>query len=107
MTATRKRAAPEKRVQSAVVKNLRAMGWFVTSFSQPQRAMMTAGVPDLCAMHWKYGTIWIEVKAPGGKCRTAQLAWHGHARKSGARVIVVDSIDSLVGGLKELGVQIQ
>lgn len=84
----------EKAIQADIVKNMRAIGWFVSTFSQAQRAQMTAGVPDVIAMHERFGTFWIEVKRPqrrnekGGGCSTEQLQWHAHARRCGTTVIV-------------------
>lgn len=115
-----KRTDPlEKRIQWSLIKALRTMGFFVTSFSQPHRASMTPGVPDLVAMHrgWPVSSgapfrvkdgllVWIECKRPGGKCSTAQLAWHSNARACGANVIVASSLDELLSGLRELGAPI-
>lgn len=97
----------EKRAQTAVVRNLRLLGMFVTTFSQPRRTMQTPGVPDLFACHGRWGiSLWIEMKAPGGRLSTAQAVWHREARAAGQNVITATSTADVVAELKRLGAPI-
>lgn len=41
------------------------------------------------------GTVWVELKAPGEKCRPHQLREHERMRRMGQRVEVVDSLDGV------------
>lgn len=102
----------EKRVQGHVVKNLRKLGWFVSSFSQAQKAQMTPGVPDLFAAHAKWGHVWIEVKVPerrrhkNGGLSDSQLIWHMLARQSGMDVITAYGWIDVERELRKRGVPI-
>lgn len=103
----------EKRAQQQVVKNLRALGFFVTSFSQAQKAQMTAGVPDLFAAHRRWSIqLWIEMKAPhrrrhmNGGLSEAQMIWHVMARQSGVDVITAYGWADVSKALCERGVPI-
>jgi hypothetical protein len=98
-----KRRAPEKRVQAAVKRNLKTLGFHVSDLSQPRASMQTPGLPDLFAMHARYGAVWIEVKAPGGKLSANQRAWHELAAQAGVRAAVVDGVHSLVRVLRDMG----
>ncbi len=49
------------------------------------------GCPDRVIFH-KGRTIWVELKAPGGKPREMQMLEHQRMREGGADVRVIDSI---------------
>lgn len=102
----------EKQIQAEIVKNLRSLGWFVTTFSQAQKAQMTAGVPDVFAAHRKHGQIWIEVKKPErrnekrGGLSLAQVLWHAEAKDSGLSLLVAYGWAEVQAELQRLGVPI-
>jgi len=103
-----RRGAPEKRLQWEIRRALETLGFDVTSTSQPQRAMMTAGIPDLYARHprWKL-RLWIEVKTPRGRVRPAQAAWIEAERAAGGHAIVARSLGDVLDALRELGAPIE
>jgi hypothetical protein len=103
----------EKRVQGHIVKNLRRLGFFVSTFSQAQRAQMTAGIPDIHAAHARFGVnLWVEVKRPerrrelNGGMSEAQLIWHMLAREAGMDVIVAYGWVDVERELRKRGVPI-
>lgn len=49
------------------------------------------GAPDRVVMMQGKGTIWVEVKAPGGKPKPHQSREHARMRNKGQQVEVVDS----------------
>lgn len=102
------RAAPEKRLQHQIRRALETLGFDVTSTSQPQRAMMTAGIPDLYARHprWKL-RLWIEVKTPRGRVRPAQAAWIEAERAAGGHAIVARSLGDVLDALRAAGAPIE
>jgi hypothetical protein len=61
------------------------------------------GAPDRIVMLPEYRTafaqdsetIWIELKAPGEKCKPHQTREHDRMRKMGQRVEVIDSIEGV------------
>jgi hypothetical protein len=104
----------EKYVQNDVVRNLRALGFFVSTFSQAQRAQMTAGIPDMFCAHGKYGiALWVEMKAPhrrsvrNGGLSEAQLLWQLLAREAGLAVITAYGWLDVANELRKRGVPIQ
>lgn len=107
----KKRSSAEKRIQWDIVKNLRSLGFFVTTFSQPFRAAQTAGIPDLLTAHsrWLRGGMWIEVKDPKrrtelrGGCSLEQVQWHNASRDCGMRVVVAYSWSDVAAELRQLG----
>ena len=62
------KAGPEAKIQDAIVKYLRNLGWYVKN---THGNMFQSGLPDLYCAHKKYGTRWIEVKNPGKYAFTA------------------------------------
>jgi hypothetical protein len=104
----------EKRVQGDVVRNLRSLGFFVSTFSQAQRAQMTAGIPDLFAAHGRFGVqLWIEMKAPNrrghenGGLSFDQIQWHARARECGMRVMTAYGWPDVQSELIAMGVPIK
>lgn len=109
----RKRDTPEKRVESAIIRNLKKLGFRVTKTSQPRPSMITLGVPDLYVSHWRWKVrLWIEVKAPSrrteknGGLTTDQVQWARDERAAGGDVMVAYSMDDVVEALKLRGVPI-
>ena len=97
------RTAPEKAVQRACTNLLHALGFTVSDFSQPRASMQTPGVPDIHAMHPKYGALWIECKSATGRTSPAQGAWHAAARAAGQTVVIARSAADLIPLLRSLG----
>lgn len=107
-TSKRKKAAPEKAVQQAVVRVLEAAAFKVSDLSQPRATMQTPGLPDLYATSRRWGiALWVEVKAPDGKLSAAQEKWHEETRGAGETVVTVWGVDDMVRELQGLGVPIQ
>jgi streptogramin lyase len=52
------------------------------------------GAPDRIAM-LPGRTLWVELKAPGEKCRPHQIREHERMRRMGQRVEVVDSFEGV------------
>ena len=90
----------EKQIEAGIALDLRRLGWHVTKTSQHARPQgMTAGIPDLYAMHPRHGGIWIEVKTPKGRLRDSQKAWHADAERCGVPVVVARSTADVLGAL--------
>jgi hypothetical protein len=63
------------------------------------------GTPDIICILPPFGRlVGIEVKAQGGKLRPAQEAWAANARRAGALVLCVRSIEDLVEAMRKEGV---
>lgn len=83
----------ETDVQRAITQTLRTMGvWVIrtqASGRRGKRSIATGepGMPDL----YLPGLGHIEVKRPGEKRSTEQVAWHERAEKAGVRVATVTS----------------
>jgi hypothetical protein len=95
------RRPSEKQVQAAVKEMLGKIGCRVYDTSQPMRALITPGVPDLIAFHPRRGLLFIECKAPGGKLSEAQEDFQRLCRQAGIHHIVggvEDVLAFLVGG---------
>lgn len=71
----------EAALQAHIVKLLEHLGFKVWRTSQYRRANVTAGLPDLYALHPQTGGVWIEVKAPDGVLSPAQLDFQAACRK--------------------------
>lgn len=105
------RRAPEKRLESSIIKALWKLGFRVTKTSQPRPSMITIGVPDLYASHGRYGVrLWIEVKAAHRKREAReglsieQLQWIRDERAAGGNAMVAYSVEDVLQELKRLGV---
>jgi Holliday junction resolvase len=95
----------ESKVQRQIIRYLEDAGWYVVKILQTTKN----GWPDLQALrlgpHEAYGDIdigrqpiiiFIEVKRPGTKPTPLQLIRHEELRSRGFRVIVADSLESLI-----------
>ena len=100
----RTRQAPEKALDARIMDALERLGFFVTRLQQPRRSGVTAGVPDLFAVHvgWRLA-VWIELKAKGRKRNMAQDHWHATVQAAGQHVLTVYSVADLVEGLRACG----
>ncbi len=76
----------ERDIQKQIVAYLKAAGWSVWQTSQGHKhpsgakgLRITPGIPDLYAVHPKYGALWVEVKRPGNFPTVEQngfMGWH-------------------------------
>lgn len=83
---------PEGRVVAAIKKAVKALGGETRKVEWSSRR----GAPDLLILlpgrHF-----FIEAKAPGEEPRPEQLREHERLRKAGLDVIVLDSVDGVLG----------
>ena len=105
------RMAPEAREQARLVAGLRRAGYMVAAIpnggSRDAREGanlkvqgVLAGMPDLVVMLPGGQTVWIEMKAPGGRVSPAQKDVHSRLLELGHRVIVAYSAEEAVSGLE-------
>ena len=93
----------EKQIERDIINALTIVGFDVVKLSQPQRAMMTPGVPDLYIRHMAWQLkIWIEVKTKTGKLSLHQKVWHEVERAAGGIVLVARSAKDAVDQIAEL-----
>lgn len=68
------------------------------------------GIPDLFfwwpvgSPHYRYGTVYMEVKRPGGKPNPSQIKWLGQALEDGRVAFWADSVDKMVQTLDMYGI---
>ncbi|HHW4669105.1 MAG TPA: VRR-NUC domain-containing protein [Xylella fastidiosa subsp. multiplex] len=53
------------------------------------------GMPDRLVLLPNSVTLWVELKAPGKRCKPHQLREHTRLRALGQRVVVIDSLDAV------------
>lgn len=80
----------ERDVEQYLVEQVKAKGGEVRKVKWIGRN----GAPDRIAM-LPYRTVWVELKAPGEKCRPHQIREHERMRRMGQRVEVVDSFEGV------------
>ena len=84
---------PEAKIQTAIIRRLENLGWFV------QRMIGNTfqfGVPDLYASHARYGPRWIEVKLPcmkGSKWTPAQIETFPKFQRNGSPIWIITGAD--------------
>ena len=83
----------EKSIEEKLVEAVKAAGGVCWKFTSPG----TAGVPDRIVLMPSGRIAFVEVKAPGEKPRSLQLARHRLLRKLGFRVYVLDHPDQIGG----------
>lgn len=90
----------ESTIEQYLVEQVKALGGEVRKVKWIGRN----GAPDrlvmlpLCGRYGPKGTIctfWVELKAPGEKCRPHQIREHERMRRMGQHVVVVDSIEGV------------
>lgn len=91
----------EKTVQEHVKEALAVFGWQVWDTSQPFRAAITPGLPDLICLHPRRGVLFVEVKAPRGTLSAAQRAFQAACQSAGVCYLVARSAADLVAQLEE------
>ena len=72
----------EKQTQAGITKALRMLGAAVWDTSQPHRAKITPGLPDLLVFHRGRFTF-AEVKRPGGKLTKPQKVFRDECEAAG------------------------
>lgn len=101
--ADRGGAPLEKAIAGQIVRELRGLGFHVSSTQQTGPSRQTIGMPDLFVAHpVRKVFAWIEVKRPGKKPTPLQQAWHDGVREAGCPVIVATSVLEAFEGLEEL-----
>lgn len=66
---------------------MEARGWFIIKI---HGGKYQSGLPDLYAMHLKYGTRWIETKVPSGKLSASQVKKFYLMSKAGVKIFVLE-----------------
>ena len=100
--------APEKRiservVQASVVKLYKSLRCIVFDTSQPHRALITPGVPDLLIFAPRVGRFWFhEVKAADGKPTVEQAAFEELCGSCGVGH-VIGGVDAAKNHLRAIG----
>ncbi|MDO4254353.1 MAG: hypothetical protein Q4C81_04285 [Kocuria sp.] len=90
----RKRDQRERAVERYLLTECRRHGFFCLKFVSPARG----GVPDRIVIA-PTGTVFVEVKRPGGDLEKRQRVMHAKMRRFGAEIHVVDdepSIDAFI-----------
>lgn len=88
---TRKRKLPaqtEKQVQAEVKELLSICNVVAYDTSQPFRAAITPGVPDLLCFGPRHGFFVVEVKRPGGAQSAAQKQFQHHCERAGVPYVL-------------------
>jgi len=80
----------ESTIEQYLVEQVKAKGGEVRKVKWIGRN----GAPDRIAM-LPDRTVWVELKAPGEKCRPHQIREHERMRRMGQRVEVVDSFEGV------------
>lgn len=95
MTDENRREAP---VERYLLAQCRRHGFLCMKFVSPSRG----GVPDRIVVTPSAGTVFVEVKRPGGRPEPRQRKVHAKMRRFGAEIFVVDddaSVDALIAYL--------
>lgn len=81
------------------------------------RRTSTPGIPDLMCwwpdqslkpiVHKGPLHFFIEVKRPGGKLRPSQVTWITQAKADGVICFMADSVEAMVTGFREYGIEIR
>lgn len=88
-------------------RSLEQLGFHVTLFSQPFRAMQTRGIPDMYIRHERWGLrLWVEAKAGRNKATADQQEWGRIERESGGAWIVAYTLDEIIDELRRMGAPI-
>lgn len=87
----------EHHVQTAVVQYLAAAGWATWRIGQRNaKGTQDAGVPDIHAMHERWGAMWVECKRPvGGRQSAAQKQFEQWCMRTRQTYVLAPSVDAL------------
>lgn len=102
MPAAPARSPSEKAVQTACKRYLRLVGAQVWDTSQPFRAAITPGLPDLLVFLPRQGLVFVECKAPGGRLTPAQRDFRDACQAAGVPYLVVTAAADLAAQLARL-----
>ena len=80
----------ERDIEKYLVERAKALGGEVRKVKWIGRN----GAPDRLVMQ-PGRTVWVELKAPGQKCRPHQIREHERMRRMGQQVAVVDSYEAV------------
>lgn len=83
----------EKHAQAKIKQLLRLAGGVVFDTSQPFRALITPGVPDLIAFVPRRGLVFIECKGPLGKQSKAQRGFQAQCEAAGVPYLLADRVE--------------
>ncbi|MGW2986439.1 VRR-NUC domain-containing protein [Streptomyces goshikiensis] len=89
----------ERDIEGYLLVQCRAHGFLCLKFVSPARG----GVPDRIVVAPR-GTVFVEVKRPGGQLRKLQQLTHAKLRRHGAEVHVIDDkpgVDAFIAHLLE------
>jgi hypothetical protein len=93
---------PEKTIQTQCRHYLRLKGYGVWDTSQPFRAAITPGLPDLIVFT-AATVVFVEVKSAAGRLTPAQRTFQAACQAVGLPYLVVRSVGDLIDGLNALG----
>ena len=98
MNYKKPKTSPEAAGSARLVRLMRRKGWGVWKHGAGKFA---SGWPDFWARHPKWGTKWIETKAPGGKLRPSQIKKFSEMAKYGEPIWVLESEEDYMKLFKE------
>lgn len=81
----------EKDIEYQLVERVKDARGLVRKVSWPGHN----GAPDRLVLLPGRGAFWVELKAPGAKCRPNQLREHELLQRFGQQVLVLDSLESV------------
>ena len=92
----------ESTIEKYLVERVNALGGevrkvkWIGRHGAPDRIVMLPATENPCDdCPYMDRTIWVELKAPGEKCRPHQIREHERMRRMGQRVEVVDSFEGV------------
>lgn len=94
----------ESELQKMIIDTLKAMGGIVFRMNSGRSGrnnvkLCPAGTPDILAV-LPHKTLWIEVKAKGGKLRQSQEEMHAQLQQRGQTVIAAYSLDDVLEAIR-------
>jgi hypothetical protein len=90
----------EKALQGSITRVLRMLGAAVWDTSQPHRALITKGLPDLLVFHRGRFTF-VEVKRPGGRLTEGQRTFQAECQAAGVEHHVWTSSEDAMAWAQE------
>lgn len=91
--AQSKAAKRESDIHGEIIQECRRRGWIYFHGSMAHATKRTTGEPDFVILADAGRVLLVEVKRPGGKLSTDQIAMQAHARKLGHTIHVVYSFE--------------
>lgn len=99
----------EKSIQTAVKRLLDQLDVAYYDTSQPHRALITPGLPDLLCFSGRHGLFFVECKSARGRLSSAQQRFRDHAVRAGVPYLVARSVTDVavfLAGSPELSARI-